>query len=100
MEDLMKILETKITLFIAYYPQTNRQTEWINQEVETFLQHYINYQQNDWMEWLLVAELQYNKKMYGNQTYSIWIKLWKISMEKRPDSEKKLLKLKNFLKRL
>ena len=36
-KDLIKILETKRTLSIAYYPQTDNQTEWVNQEVEVFL---------------------------------------------------------------
>ena len=37
-------------LSMVYHPQTDRQMERINQEVETFLQHYVNYQQYDWME--------------------------------------------------
>ena len=42
-EDLTKVLETKWTLSIAYYPQMNSQTKRINQEVKAFLRHYINY---------------------------------------------------------
>ena len=37
MEELSKALETKRTLSMAYYSQTNGQTERINQEIETFL---------------------------------------------------------------
>jgi len=33
---------------MAYHPQTDGQTERINQEVEVFLQYYVNYQQNNW----------------------------------------------------
>ena len=36
-EDLMKTLETKRVLSIAYYPQTNSQMEQVNQEVKVFL---------------------------------------------------------------
>ena len=36
----------------------------INQEIGTFLRHYVNYQQNNWMEWLAVAEFQYNDKKH------------------------------------
>ena len=49
-EELMKVLGTTRMLLTAYYPQTDRQTEKINQEVGTFLQHYDNYQQDNWME--------------------------------------------------
>jgi len=37
MEELTKALRTKRQLSIAYHPQTDGQTERINQEIETFL---------------------------------------------------------------
>jgi len=37
----------KQILSMAYHPQTNSQMERINQEVEVFLWHYINYQQDN-----------------------------------------------------
>ena len=37
MEDLTRVLGTKKKLFTAYYPQTDRQIERINQEIGTFL---------------------------------------------------------------
>jgi len=49
---------------MAYHPQTDRQTEKINQEVGTFLQHYVNYQQDNWTEWLVATEFQYNDKRH------------------------------------
>jgi len=50
MEDLTKALETQQMLLTAYHPQTDRQTKQINQEIGTFLRHYVNYQQDNWME--------------------------------------------------
>ena len=47
MEEFIKVLGTKRKLSIAYHPQTDGQTERINQEIGTFLQHYMNYQQDD-----------------------------------------------------
>ena len=52
----MKALGTTRQLSIAYYPQIDGQTERINQKVGTFLQHYVNYQQDDWTEWLAATE--------------------------------------------
>ena len=63
-EELMKALETKRMLLTAYHPQTNRQTERINQEIGTFLRHYINYQQDNWTEWITAAKFQYNDKKH------------------------------------
>jgi len=44
MEEFTKVLETKRQLSMAYHPQTDGQTERINQEIGTFLWHYVNYQ--------------------------------------------------------
>ena len=64
MEDLTKALGTKQMLLTAYHSQTDGQTEWINQEIGIFLRHYVNYQQDNWTEWLVAAEFQYNDKRH------------------------------------
>jgi len=61
---LIKALGTKRILSTAYHPQTDEQTEQINQEVKAFLQHYVNYQQDDWTKWLSTVEFQYNNKRH------------------------------------
>ena len=61
----MKALETKRMLSTAYHSQTNGQIERINQEIGTFLRHYINYQQDDWTELIAAAEFQYNNKKHA-----------------------------------
>jgi len=65
MEEFTKALGTKRQLSTAYYPQTDGQTERINQEIGTFLRHYVNYQQDDWTDWLAAAEFQYNDKKHA-----------------------------------
>ena len=50
MEKFTKALGTKRQLLTAYYPQTDGQTERINQEMGMFLRHYVNYQQDNWMD--------------------------------------------------
>jgi len=47
MEEFTKTLGKKRQLSIAYHPQINGQTKRINQEIGTFLQYYVNYQQNN-----------------------------------------------------
>jgi len=63
-EEFTKALGTKRQLLMAYHSQIDGQTERINQEIETFLQHYVNYQQNNWMNWLAAVEFQYNDKKH------------------------------------
>ena len=65
MEEFTKVLGTKRKLSMAYHPQTDGQMERINQEIGTFLQHYVNYQQDDWTDWLATAEFSYNNKKHA-----------------------------------
>ena len=44
----------------AYHPQTDSQTERVNQELKQYLRLYYNYRQNNWAEWLSIAEFSYN----------------------------------------
>jgi len=64
MEEFTKALGTERQLSTAYHPQTDGQTERINQEIGTFLRHYVNYQQDDWTNWLAAMEFQYNDKKH------------------------------------
>jgi hypothetical protein len=45
---------------MAYYLQTNGQTERTNQTMEIYLRHYVNYQQDNWVEILPLAQFTYN----------------------------------------
>jgi len=62
MGELCKAIGIKRAMSTAYQSQTDSQTERINQEVEVFLRHYINYRQDNWTKWLAIAEFQYNDK--------------------------------------
>ena len=64
MKEFTKVLGIKRQLLTAYHSQTDGQTERINQEIGTFLQHYMNYQQDNWTDQLAAAEFQYNDKKH------------------------------------
>lgn len=44
----------------AYHPQTDGQTERLNAILETYLRAFMNFQQNDWVDWLPLAEFASN----------------------------------------
>ena len=50
----------------AYHPQTDGQTERVNQEVEQFLRIFVNQRQDDWNEWLAIAEYAYNDRIHAS----------------------------------
>lgn len=54
----------------AYHPQTDGQTERINQEIEHYLQVFANYHQTDWADWLALAEFSYNDRAQSSTGYS------------------------------
>jgi hypothetical protein len=57
---LNQLLGMETALSMAYHPQMDGQTEWLNQELEQYLQLYVNHMQTDWADWLPVAVFAYN----------------------------------------
>ena len=55
-----KLLNIKQKLSTAYHPETDGQTERVNQTLEQYLRIYCAYQQDDWDKWLPIAEFAYN----------------------------------------
>jgi transposase InsO family protein len=49
---------TKLKLSTAYHPQTNGQTEIVNQYFDQRLRPYISYYQDDWDEWVPIIDYQ------------------------------------------
>jgi hypothetical protein len=49
----------------AYHPQTDGQTECMNQSIEQYLRIFINYHQDDWKEWLPIAEFGQNNAVHS-----------------------------------
>jgi hypothetical protein len=59
---LLAAIGTKRKLSTAYHPQTDGQTERTNRTMKTYLRIYSNYQQNNWVRLLPMAQLAYNNK--------------------------------------
>ncbi|QRW23764.1 Transposon Tf2-7 polyprotein [Rhizoctonia solani] len=54
----------------AYRPQVDGQSERLNQFVEIYLRHYINYRQTDWVASLPLAEFSYNNGKHSGSKHS------------------------------
>jgi len=52
-------------LSTAFHPQTDGQTEQVNQEVEQYLRLFISHCQEDSPEWIAIAEFAYNNKVHS-----------------------------------
>jgi len=52
MRELNRMLGIKSKLLMAFHPQTDRQTERVNQELEQYLRMFIDHRQEQWPEWL------------------------------------------------
>jgi len=74
---LNQMLEINTKLSTAYYPQTDSQIERINQKLEQYLRMFIDHCQEQWSDWLAIAEFVYNNKV---QT-SIRVSLFKTNSE-------------------
>src|SRR5258707_3248505 len=62
--ELTALLGVKLTPSTSYHPQTDGQTERMNQEIEAYLQVFVSHRQDDWANWLLLAEFAYNNKVH------------------------------------
>jgi hypothetical protein len=58
-------------LSTAYHPQMDGQTEQLNQELEQYLQLYVNHMQIDWADWLPIAEFTYNNHEHSMTGFSL-----------------------------
>src|SRR6202790_3456885 len=59
-KSLAKWLDIKLNLSTAYHPETDGQTERLNQILEQYLRIYVDYLQDDWALLLPLAEFAYN----------------------------------------
>jgi len=64
--ELNGMLGIESKLSTAFYPQTDGQTERVNQELEQYLRMFINHRQEQWPEWLGTAEFAYNNKVHSS----------------------------------
>ena len=69
-QELNRMLEIESKMLTVFYPQTDEQTERVNQELEQYLRMFINHRQEQWPDWLGTAEFAYNNKAHSSTKIS------------------------------
>ena len=81
---VMKKLDIHLNILTAFHPQTDGQSEALNQVLEQYLRIFCTYYQDDWVKLLLFAEFLYNNSIntstkmmlfyaiYGQHPHSVW----------------------------
>jgi len=64
-KELYHLLGIKLASSTAWHPQTGRQTERVNQELDQYLWLFVNKQQDDWYNLLPMVEFQHNNHVHS-----------------------------------
>jgi len=64
-KELYRLLGIRLSSSTAWHPQTDGQTERVNQELNQFLRLFVNERQNDWYDLLPIAEFQHNNYVHS-----------------------------------
>ena len=64
-QEVMRLLEVALDKSSAYHPQTDGQTERVNQVLEHYLRTYCTWDQDNWVELLPFAEFCYNNTVHS-----------------------------------
>ncbi|MBW0565251.1 hypothetical protein O181_104966, partial [Austropuccinia psidii MF-1] len=67
---LCQQLKISRDLSTAFHPETDGQTERVNQILEQYLWMYVSYHQDDWYTWLPLAEFSYNNAEHSSTKQS------------------------------
>jgi len=62
--ELYRLLRIKLASSTAWHPQTNGQMERVNQELNQYLQLFVNKWQDNWYDLLPIAEFQHNNHVH------------------------------------
>jgi transposase InsO family protein len=62
---MCKVLGIKVSLSTAFHPQTDGQTERVNQVMEQYLRQFTNYKQDNWSSLLQRAAFTYNNSLHS-----------------------------------
>jgi len=71
--ELYHLLGIKLVSSTAWHPQTDGQTECVNQELDQYLQLFVNKQQDDWYDLLPMVEFQHNNHVHSTTQQTLFL---------------------------
>ncbi len=104
-ETLTAELKINHKMLTAYHSQTDRQSKQMNQTVKTYLRHYVNRNQDNWVQLLLTAQFAYNNTQnetteetpfWANYEYNS--KVWQEPQAHESQSQKAILNIAEIKK--
>ena len=75
MQEIWNKLGVKSTMSTAFHPQTDGETERVNQELEQYLHVFCNYQVDNWADLILFMEFAHNARTHSATSHSPF-KVW------------------------
>jgi len=102
-KELYRLLGIRIFSSTAWHPQTDGQTERINQELDQFLCLFVNEWQNNWYDLLPIAEFQHNNHVHSAMQQPLFLlntgRISRMGFEPRQDPSS-LETVNEFTKRM
>jgi len=81
---LFKTLETQLRFSTAFHPETDGQTERLNQTLEIMLRHYVDERPAAWTKYLPIVEFAYNSTIHSatdRSPFSLVLALEKLKLK-------------------
>src|ERR1700689_3245704 len=73
MKELYRLLGIEVASSTAYHPQTDGQTERVNQELEQYICLFVNERQNNWHKLLPLGEFAYNNHVHSSTQHTLFL---------------------------
>jgi len=71
--ELYHLLEIKLASSTAWHPQTDGQTERVNQELDQYLRLFVNEWQDNWYDLLPMVEFQHNNHVHSTTQQTLFL---------------------------
>lgn len=75
-QELFRLARVDLRMSSAYHPQSDGQTERVNQCMETYLRYFANAAPSKWFDWLHLVEFWYNSNWHSSLDQSPFFVLY------------------------